>query len=644
MSLTAHRISGGTGVPPVTFNNPRTLRPRCQIYRSLSDTSAPAISRVPTRQEIPESDRWDLAHIYPDDTAWETEFAALQQRYPQITQFRGRLAESPDTLLAALEFEKSIDQPLERLGTYASLRVSENASDPVFLEREARLQNLHTDIVEKCSFLSPELMAVPDAEFAALTAAPALAPWHRVLERLRRFQPHTLNENEERLLAMSSQPLAGHEDTFSQLTNVDLKFGLITDSAGRQVELSQSSFSSFLVKPDHDLRRRAFHQFYEEFTDHKFTLASTLASSVRTDVFHAKARRYPSALDAALFRHNIPTDVYTNLVSTVRANLAPLHRYYELRRRALGLEEIHHYDTYVPLVAQITTHLTFDEAIDRTIAATTPLGDEYTRELATGLRGRWCDRYESKGKRSGAFSSGCYGCPPYILMNYKPDVFADMFTLAHEAGHSMHTWYAQRHQTFQDHHYPIFLAEVASTFNEELLTHHLLAQTDDPSMKAYLLNRQIDDLRGTIYRQTMFAEFEKIIHERQEAGEALTLDTLTTIYHELLVTYFGPNFTLDPQLDLECLRIPHFYSAFYVYQYATGMSAAIALSRQVLETGDPSRYLAFLQSGGKKYPIDTLKLAGVDMTSPAPVEAALQLFAQRVDELAQLLNINLEAA
>ena len=605
-------------------------------------TEAPAISRVPTRQEIPESDRWDLTHLYPDDAAWESDFTTLQQRYPQIRQFRGRLAESPETLLAALEFEKSIDQPLERLGTYASLRVSENAADPVFLEREARLQNLHTDIVEQCSFISPELMAVPDAEFAALAAAPALAPWHRVLERLRRFQPHTLNENEERLLAMSSQPLAGHEDTFSQLTNVDLKFGLITDGAGRQVELSQSSFSSFLVKPDNDLRRRAFHQFYEEFSDHKFTLASTLANSVRTDVFQAKARRYPSALDAALFRHNIPTEVYTNLVSTVRANLSPLHRYYELRRRALGLEEIHHYDTYVPLVAQITTQLTFDQAIDRTIAATAPLGEEYTRELEAGLRGRWCDRYESKGKRSGAFSSGCYGCPPYILMNYKPDVFADMFTLAHEAGHSMHTWYAQRDQTFQDHHYPIFLAEVASTFNEELLTHHLLAQTDDPPMKAYLLNRQIDDLRGTIYRQTMFAEFEKIIHQRQEAGEALTLDTLTTIYHGLLVTYFGPDFTLDPQLDLECLRIPHFYSAFYVYQYATGMSAAIALSRQVLQTGDPSRYLAFLQSGGRQDPIDTLKLAGVDMTSPAPVEAALQLFAQRVDELATLLKIDLD--
>lgn len=605
---------------------------------------APAVvKRVPTRDEIPEADCWDLTPLYADDDAWEKEFADLQQRYPQIAQFRGKLAESAASLLSALEFEKSIDQPLERLGTYASLRVSENASDPAFLEREARLQNLHTDIVEKCSFISPELMAIPEVKFSALVAAPELAPWRTVLERLRRFRPHTLNENEERLLAMSSQPLSGHEETFSQLTNVDLKFGLITDSEGNDIELSQSSFGSFLVKHDRDLRRRAFHRFYEEFSDHKFTLASTLASSVRTDVFRAKARNYPSARAAALFRNNIPLGVYDNLIATVRANLAPLYRYYELRRIALGIDKIHHYDTYVPLVPQLGTHLSFDEAIDKVTAAVAPLGGEYTRELEAGLRGRWCDRYESKGKRSGAFSGGCYGSPPYILMNYKPDVFADMFTLAHEAGHSMHTWYAQRNQTFQDHHYPIFLAEVASTFNEELLTHDLLAKTDDPQMRAYLLNRQIDDLRGTIYRQTMFAEFEKIIHERQEAGEALTLDTITKTYRELLAAYFGPGFTLDPQLDLECLRIPHFYSAFYVYQYATGMSAAIALSRRVLETGDPSRYLGFLKSGGKQYPIDTLKAAGVDMTSPAPVEAALQLFGRRVDELAALLGIDLKA-
>ena len=610
----------------------------------LSSDTGGDVRRIPERAEIPESDRWDLTHLFPDDTAWESEFAAVQERFPGITQFQGKLADSPAALLEALEFEKSIDQPLDRLSTYASLRVSENGADPVFLEREARLQNLHTAIVEKCSFINPELQAVPDEKFNALLSAPELAPWRTVLERLRRFKPHTLDERQERLLAMGALPLAGHEETFSQLTNVDLKFGIITDRDGNKSELSQGSFSSFLVKPDRDLRRQAFHQFYAGFSAHKFTLASTLANSVRADVFLARVRNHPSALSAALFRNNIPETVYTNLVATVRANLAPLFRYYELRRRALGLDAIHHYDTYVPLVPKIATRITFDEAIGRVVDAVAPLGADYASKLEAGLRGRWCDRYESRGKRSGAFSSGCYGSPPYILMNYKPDVFADMFTLAHEAGHSMHTWHAQRAQTFQDHHYPIFLAEVASTFNEELLTHHLLAQTDDPAMRAYLVNRQLDDLRGTIYRQTMFAEFEKIIHERQEAGEALTLETLTSAYHTLLVAYFGENFAIDAELDLECLRIPHFYSAFYVYQYATGMSAAVALSRQVLETGDPSRYLAFLASGGKSYPIDTLAAAGVDMTSPAPVQSALDLFARRVDELAGLLGIDLEAA
>lgn len=607
---------------------------------SSETTPTSTATRIPERHEIHETDRWDLTHLYPTDEAWETAFRALQEHYSEIGKFRGSMSGSAARVCEALEFEKSIDLPLARLSTYASLRVSENAADPAFLEREARLENLSSKIQEACSFIGPELQAIPDEVFTRLLASPELLPWRTVLENKRRFKPHTLDESGERLLAMSCQALEGHGETFSQLTNVDLKFGFVTGSDGQQSELTQGSFSSFLVKPDYELRKRAFHQFYAEFSDHKFSLASTLANSVRTDVFRARARHYPSALSHALFRNNIPQQVYTNLVSTVRNNLTPLYRYYELRRRALGLKEIHHYDTYVPIVSKITSHLTFEEATDRVIAAMTPLGTEYTHVLEEGLRGRWCDRYESKGKRSGAFSSGCYGSPPYILMNYKPDVFSDMFTLAHEAGHSMHTWYAQREQSFQDYHYPIFLAEVASTFNEELLTHYLLEQTNDPTLRAYLINRQLDDLRGTIYRQTMFAEFEKIIHERQEDGDALTLDIFTGIYRELLKTYFGPRFTLDTELELECLRIPHFYSAFYVYQYATGMSAAVALSRQVLKSGDAERYLGFLKSGGKCYPMDTLAAAGVDMTSPAPIENALELFARRVDELAMLLDID----
>ncbi len=608
------------------------------------EAPVPVSRRIPERQEVPESDRWDLTLLYPDDEAWEREFSALQAAYSGMARFRGHLADSPAALLEALEFEKSLDQPLERLATYASLRVSENGSDPAFLAREARLQNLYTDIIEACSFLSPELQAVDDARFAELVADPSLAPWQNVLRRLRRFKPHTLAESEERLLAMAAQPMSAAEEAFSQLTNVDMKFGTLTRPDGSTADLSQGSFSSFLVKPDRELRRAAFHQFYAEFADHRFTLAATLAGSIRGDVFRARARRHPSSLAASLFRHNIPVSVYENLVTSVRQRLAPLHRYYELRRRVLGVDEIHHYDTYVPMVSEVPADTTFDEAVELVLTAVAPLGGDYVRELASGLRGRWCDRYESKGKRSGAFSSGCYGHPPYILMNYKPDVFADVYTLAHEAGHSMHTLLAQRHQTFQDYHYPIFLAEVASTFNEELLTRHLLAHTTDPRRRAFILNRQIDDLRGTLFRQTMFAEFEKLTHERQEQGGALTLESFQEIYHGLLADYFGPRFTLDPELDLECLRIPHFYSAFYVYQYATGLSAAVALSREVLRTGDPSRYLAFLSGGGTLDPIEALRAAGVDMTAPAAVDAALDLFVQRVDELAELLGVELPAA
>jgi oligoendopeptidase F len=327
------------------------------------------------------------------------------------------------------------------------------------------------------------------------------------------------------------------------------------------------------------------------------------------------------------------------LISSIRNNLDPLFRYFDLRRRALGLSELHHYDTYVPLVPEIETRITFDRAVEMVLAALTPLGKEYVDILAEGLRGRWCDRYETKGKRSGAFSSGSYKAPPYILMNYKDDVFADVYTLAHEAGHSMHCWFAQESQPFQDYEYPIFLAEVASTFNEELLTHHLLKQTSDPKMRAYIINRQIDDLRGTLFRQTMFAEFEKIIHAIEESGDALTLDRFKSEYHTLLKAYFTENFVLDPELDLECLRIPHFYSAFYVYKYATGISAAVALSQRVLagEPGSVHAYLDFLRSGGSKFPLETLKAAGVDMATPDPIESTLRLFKRRLNELEALL-------
>lgn len=594
---------------------------------------------IPTRAEVRQENTWDLTPLYREPAGWTADFAALQEAYPKIAEFRDKVGASAESLRDALECDKRISRLIEKLYHYSSLRSAEDSSDAANLAREAQLQNLLTKIGEAAAFLSPEIQAIDDATWAKYLATPALAEWRLRLEKVRRLKAHTLSAAEERLLALGHSAISGHDETFSQLTNVDMKFGSLKDEKGVERPLTQSSYSSFLQKRDPEIRRAAFKQFYAEFDDHKYTIASTLANSVKADVFRARARNYPSAREAALFADDVPVSVYDNLIGSVRANLAPLFRYYALRKQVLGLKEIHHYDTYVPIVPNFEKHTSFDEAIELCLGAFHPLGSEYVSVLAQGLKEqRWCDRYENKGKRSGAFSSGSYGAPPYILMNFKDDVFADVFTLAHEAGHSMHTWHSNGTQRWQDADYPIFLAEVASTFNEELLTHHLLEHTSDPKMRAYLINRQLDDIRGTVYRQTMFAEFERDIHAMEEAGEPVTLDSIRQTYRRLLDAYFGPDFVIDAELELECLRIPHFYSAFYVYKYATGISAAVALSQQVLTSGDPGRYLGFLRSGGSKFPIPTLKEAGVDMSSPAPVEATLQLFARRVEELEALLQ------
>jgi oligoendopeptidase F len=596
-------------------------------------------SKIPTRSEIPESDKWDLSHLFADAGKWQEDFAWVQRAYQKLEEWKGRVGESAQTVADVLEFEKSLELKIERVYHFASLQLAEDSTNNEYLTRIGRVQNLLPKIGETAAFITPEILAIDDKQFEQFIVDPALADWRIKLHKIRRMKPHVLSVAEERLLALGSVALGGYDDTFSQLTDVDMKFGVLTDETGREAPLTQSSFSSFLVKRDHELRKRAFHQFYTEFRDHQYTLAASLAYSVKADVFHARARHYSSALEAALFPDDVPVAVYEGLIRSVRANLQPLFRYFDLRRRALDLRELHHYDTYVPLVPEIETRISFDQAVEMVLAALAPLGKQYVDILREGVGRRWVDRYESKGKRSGAFSSGSYRAPPYILMNYKEDVFADVYTLAHETGHSMHSWFAQESQLFQDYEYPIFLAEVASTFNEELLTHHLLQQTSDPKMRAYLINRQIDDLRGTLFRQTMFAEFEKIIHSIEESGDALTLDVFKSEYRRLLETYFAENFVLDAELDLECLRIPHFYHAFYVYKYATGISAAAALSQRLLsgEPGSADAYLNFLRSGGSKFPLETLKAAGVDMSTPAPVESTLRLFEQRLEELESLL-------
>jgi oligoendopeptidase F len=594
---------------------------------------------TPTRAEISESDKWDLARLFADVGKWQEDFAWVQKSYPRIKEWKGKIGESARNLAECLEFEKELDLKLERLYHFASLQLAEDSANTEYLARVGQIQNLLTKIGEAFAFVVPEIQAIDDQTFTKFIADPALADWRIKLDKIRRLKPHVLSEPEERILALGAAALSGYDDTFSQLTDVDMKFGVLVDDTGREKPLTQSSFGSFLVKRNPDLRKRAFEQFYTEFQDHQYTLASSLAYSVKADVFRARSRNYSSSLEAALFPDAVPVSVYEGLIKSVRANLAPLFRYFELRRRVLGLKELHHYDTYVPMVAEIETHISFDQAVEDVVTAMRPLGKEYVDVLESGLRGRWCDRYETKGKRSGAFSSGSYGAPPYILMNYKEDVFADIYTLAHEAGHSMHTWFSQKSQKYQDYDYPIFLAEVASTFNEELLTHHLLEQTRDPKMRAYIINRQIDDIRGTLFRQTMFAEFEKVIHEIEENGDGLTLDTFKSEYRKLLTGYFAENFVIDPQLDLECLRIPHFYGAFYVYKYATGISAAMALSEKVLhsDAGSIDAYLRFLKSGGSKFPLETLKTAGVDMTTASPIESTLRLFERRLGELEELL-------
>ncbi len=584
-------------------------------------------TQIPTRPEIPESDKWDLTQLFANVSKWQEDFAWLQRTYPRLQNWKGRVGESAQRLAEVLEFEKSLELKIERVYHYASLQLAEDSTNNEYLARTGQVQNLLTKIGEASAFVVPEILAIDDETFAKFIADPTLSDWRIKLHKIRRMKAHVLSVPEERLLALGSVALSGYDDAFSQLTDVDMKFGVLIDETGRETPLTQSSFSSFLVKRDHELRKRAFHQFYAEFQDHQYTLAASLAYSVKADVFRAHARHYSSALEAALFPDDVPVAVYDGLVASVHKNLDPLFRYFDLRRRALGLSELHHYDTYVQLVPEIETRLTFDQAVAMVLAALAPLGKEYVDVLADGLRRRWCDRYETKGKRSGAFSSG------------KEDVFADVYTLVHEAGHSMHSWFSQNSQLFQDYDYPIFLAEVASTFNEELLTHHLLEQTSDTQMRAYLINRQIDDLRGTLFRQTMFAEFEKIIHAIEESGDALTLDVFKSEYRKLLQTYFAENFVLDTELDLECLRIPHFYHAFYVYKYATGISAAVALSERVLlgKPGSVESYLNFLRSGGSNFPLETLKAAGVDMTTPAPIESTLRLFERRLDELEALL-------
>ncbi len=597
------------------------------------------INRLPKRTEVAADDTWDLSGLFANDDAWEQAFKEFESSIAGYEPFEGKLGESPASLAACLAFDSELDQRGEVLGSYAFLRSTEDQANGVYQRMVGRFQSVAMRAGEACSFIRPEILALADAKLEQFLNSDELSHYRLLLERLVRYKPHTRGQSEEQLLAMQGEMAGATSKIFRQLTDADLKFGFVTDEQGQQIELSNATLMQLLISSSRDVRKNAFHQFYDQFSAHENTLAATLNGSVQKDVYYARARNYESALSKALFADDVPVDVYDNLIATVRANLPALYRYYELRRQKMNLSDIHHYDTYVPILSDLKTNYSWNQAVEMVTDSLAPLGSEYCRTLKQGLLARWCDRYPNEGKQSGAFSAGGYVGDPYILMNYKPIVLNDVFTLTHEAGHSMHTHYSAKHQPYEYYNYAIFVAEVASTFNEQLLNHHMINLAEDERKRAYLINSQIDDIRATLIRQTMFAEFEKITHEMVESGEPLTVDALKQVYGQLLTDYFGPDFTIDEQLKLECLRIPHFYRAFYVYKYATGLSAAIALSERVLNGGQAelNDYLNFLKSGSSKYPLELLRDAGVDLTSPAPIETALQKFDSLVGQLEELI-------
>jgi len=593
----------------------------------------------PKRSEVAKSDTWDLTSLFPNDEAWQSALPEFEVCIESFTKFSGTLGQSPEQLAACLDHDVKTDRIAERIGTYAFLKTAEDQGNSTYQGFAARYQNLASRAGQAASFIRPEILAIPDETMSKWLEHAALAPYRLFIERIHRYRAHTLAQSQERLLAMQSEMAQTASKTFRQLNDADLKFGTLEDEEGNRVELTNASFAALLQSPKREVRRQAFEQYYTQFTAHENTLAATLAGSVHTDVYYARARNYPSALESSLFADNVPVAVYDNLIAAVRNHLPAVHAYFDMRRRKMKLEDIHHYDTYVPILAESKTHRSWDQAVAIVMDSLRPLGQEYCRVLEGGLQGRWSDRYPNAGKQSGAFSCGSFDADPYILMNYKTDVLNDVFTLTHEAGHSMHSYYSARSQPFQYYNYTIFVAEVASTFNEQLLARTLIEKASSRQEKASIINHEIDSIRATIVRQTMFAEFEKKIHAMAEAGEPLTVESIKSTYGGLLRDYFGPEFVIDPQLQLECFRIPHFYRAFYVYKYATGLSAAIALSQRVLEGGprELEQYLGFLKAGCSKDPLDLLRDAGVDMTRPEPVETALERFSALVEQLDELI-------
>lgn len=595
------------------------------------------------RSQVAKQDQWNVDALYKDLKAWDKEFSELvpssTPRWPKLAAFKGQLG-SPEALKKALECSFEISRKLSKLYTYAHLRHDEDITQDEYKTAYNKILTALHEYNQETAWFDPELLALDEATIEKLLNSVILADYRFHIEKSVRVKKHMLSHENEELLAMAGKALQAPHKAFSAINDADFKFGSILDSQGKSRELTHGSYGLYIRDQDRVLRKNAFKQLLGKYQDYENTLCELLNGQVQSHVFNAKARHYSSSLEAALFPKNIDTEVYHALIKAVNCHLNVLHDYVQLREKVLNVGPLHLYDMYVPLIAQVDIRMPYKEAEDIVIESVAPLGPEYQNILRKGFKeDLWVDRYENKSKRSGAYSSGCYDSMPYILMNYK-NILKDVFTLAHEAGHSMHSFHSHKHQPYQYGDYPIFLAEVASTFNEELLMQLMLQRAKTKEERIYLINEKIEDIRGTLFRQTMFAEFELWIHDMAEKNIPLTPKLIKDFYRELNQKYFGPSVVIDEEADVEWARIPHFYYNFYVFQYATGISAALALADKVSKGGATERdaYLSFLKAGCSRYPIDILKSAGVDMRSPAPVTAAIEKFGSLVKQLEKELT------
>jgi oligoendopeptidase F len=595
---------------------------------------------IPKRNEIPEQFKWKLEDIYESNELWEKDFAEVKDFAVKLVNYKDKLGISADNLLKCMEANAGINRLFEKVYVYAQMRSHEDSANGYYQGLADRTESLAVEVSSAGSFIVPEILSIPDDKLNSFIESNGeLAFYKKYIDVIVRTKPHVLSASEEQIMAMSGEMANAPGNIYSMLNNADMKFPTIKDEKGQEVELTKGRFIQMLESTDRRVRKDAFDALYTSYKKQRNTLAALLNSQVKSNIFNSKVRKYNSARESYLFPDNVPEAVYDNLIKAMHDNMHLMHRYMKLRKEVLGLDELHMYDIYTTMVKEAKMDITFEEAVETVKKGVAVLGEKYSKDLEKGLTSGWIDVYENEGKRSGAYSWGCYDSHPYVLLNHS-DTVNNMFTLAHEMGHALHSFYSDANQPYIYAQYKIFVAEVASTLNEALLMQYMLKNTTDKTKKMYLLNYYMEQFRTTVYRQTMFAEFEKLIHGKAEAGESLTADVLCQIYHDLNVKYYGPDMIVDELLDMEWSRIPHFYTSFYVYKYATGFSAATAIAHKITEEGQSAidKYLEFLQSGGSDYPIELLKIAGVDMTTPEPINNALKVFEDLLNQMEELVK------